>query len=204
MLSQERERIREEEERKLEKAKQELETKLNLKEMQLQEMISKQNALEEKLNDVYKEVPEIKGENAHLIKERDTLQRYHCSNAPTEMKQFQSKFQIIAVLDDVNKFFKNFREVQRQKTLFKDIQDHMDELRQQTKEERKQRAKAAFKVSENIAKEREELVHQLHHLKDVNKNMMDRKVIFFTYCSYLEYVVLNIYQSTYFCIIIYF
>ena len=53
----------------------------------------------------------------------------------------------------------------------------MDELRQQTKEERKQRAKAAFKVSENIAKEREELVHQLHHLKDVNKNMMDRTVI---------------------------
>ena len=49
--------------------------------MQLQEMIAKQNALEEKLNDVYKEVPEIKGENAHLIKERDTLQRYHWSNA---------------------------------------------------------------------------------------------------------------------------
>ena len=71
MLSQEREKIREEEERKLEKAKQELETKLNLKEMQLQEMIAKQNALEEKLNDVYKEVPEIKGENTHLVKERD-------------------------------------------------------------------------------------------------------------------------------------
>ena len=84
LLSQEREKIREEEERKLEKAKQELETKLNLKEMQLQEMIAKQNALEEKLNDVYKEVPEIKGENAHLIKERDTLQRYHFSSAPTE------------------------------------------------------------------------------------------------------------------------
>ena len=84
LLSQEREKIREEEERKLEKAKQELETKLNLKEMQLQEMIAKQNALEEKLNDVYKEVPEIKGENAHLIKERDTLQRYHFSSAQTE------------------------------------------------------------------------------------------------------------------------
>ena len=81
------------------------------------------------------------------------------------------------MLDYANEFFKNFREVQRQKTLFKDIQDHMDELRQQTKEERKQRAKAAFKVTENIAKEREELVHQLHHLKDVNKNMMDRKVV---------------------------
>ena len=81
-------------------------------------------------------------------------------------------------MDYVKEFLKNFREVQRQKTLFKDIQDHMDELRQQTKEERKQRAKAAFNVTENIAKEREELVHQLHHLKDVNKNIMDRKVIF--------------------------
>ena len=59
------------------------------------------------------------------------------------------------------------------------MQDHMDEMRQQTKEERKQRAKAAFKVSENIAKERETLVHELHHLKDVNKNMMDKKVILF-------------------------
>ena len=56
------------------------------------------------------------------------------------------------------------------------MQDHMDEMRQQTKEERKERAKAAFKVSENIAKERENLVHQLHHLKDANKNMMDKKV----------------------------
>ena len=91
MLYQEREKIREEEERKLERAKQELEAKLNLKEMQLQEMIAKQNALEDKLNDVYKEVPEIKGENAHLIKERDTLQRYHSSNAITEIKQLNSK-----------------------------------------------------------------------------------------------------------------
>ena len=53
----------------------------------------------------------------------------------------------------------------------------MEELRSQTKEERMKRAKAAFKVSENIAKERHDLVHQLHHLKDVNKNMMDIKVI---------------------------
>ena len=115
----------------------------------------------------------------------------HCKGiiVPThqpKLNSFNDKFRIIAILDYVKEFFENFREVQRQKTLFKDIQDHMDELRQQTKEERKQRAKAAFKVTENIAKEREELVHQLHHLKDVNKNMMDRKVIFFTYCSYLE------------------
>ena len=71
----ERDKIREEEERKYEKAQRDLEAKLNLKEMQLQEMINKQNALEDKLKTVYKEVPEIKDENAHLMKERDTLQR---------------------------------------------------------------------------------------------------------------------------------
>jgi hypothetical protein len=56
------------------------------------------------------------------------------------------------------------------------MQDHMDELRSHTKEEKMKRAKAAFKVTENIAKERHDLVNQLHHLKDVNKNMMDQKV----------------------------
>ena len=72
---QERDKIREEEERKYEKAQRDLEAKLNLKEMQLQEMINKQNALEDKLKTVQQEVPEIKDENAHLAKERDLLQR---------------------------------------------------------------------------------------------------------------------------------
>ena len=43
--------------------------------MQIQEMIAKQNSLEDKLNDVYKEVPEIKDENAHLVKEKTILER---------------------------------------------------------------------------------------------------------------------------------
>ena len=72
---QERDKIREEEEKKHEKAQRELEEKLNLKELQLQEMIAKQGVLEHKLNDVYKEVPEIKDENAHLVREKNLLQR---------------------------------------------------------------------------------------------------------------------------------
>ena len=75
LFLQERDKIREEEERKYEKAQRDLEAKLNLKEMQLQEMINKQNALEDKLKTVQQEVPEIKDENAHLAKERDLLQR---------------------------------------------------------------------------------------------------------------------------------
>ena len=46
-----------------------------MKEMQLQEMIGKQTALEGKLNYICKEVPEIRDENVHLTKERDLLQR---------------------------------------------------------------------------------------------------------------------------------
>ena len=53
----------------------------------------------------------------------------------------------------------------------------MDELRQQTRMERRERAKAAFSVSEGIAKEREGLVRELHDLRNVNKNMMDIKVL---------------------------
>ena len=37
----------------------------------------------------------------------------------------------------------------------------MDALRHQTDAERKERARAAFKVSENIAQEREGIVHQV-------------------------------------------
>ena len=69
------------------------------------------------------------------------------------------------------------REVERQRILFKDIQDQMDELRQQTRMERRERAKAAFSVSEGIAKEREGLVKELHDLRNINKNMMDIKVL---------------------------
>ena len=56
------------------------------------------------------------------------------------------------------------------------MQDQMDELRQQTRMERRERAKAAFSVSEGIAKEREGLVKELYDLKTINKDMMDLKV----------------------------
>ena len=57
------------------------------------------------------------------------------------------------------------------------MQDQMDELRQHTRAERRQRAKAAFTVSEGIAREREDIVAKLDHLRTVNKDIMDLKAI---------------------------
>ena len=88
------------------------------------------------------------------------------------------------------------REVERQRILFKDMQDQMDEVRQQTKMERRERAKAAFKVSEGIAKEREGLVHQLHHLKEVNQNMMDQQVSIKSFLN-VPYIYITLKKSLY-------
>ena len=64
-------------------------------------------------------------------------------------------------------------EVERQKTLMRDLQDQMDDLRHSTQSERRERAKAAFKVSESIAQEREGLVQQLNFMKALNTKMLD-------------------------------
>ena len=54
----------------------------------------------------------------------------------------------------------------------------MDQLRNQTQNERKERAKAAFKVSENIAQEREGLVQQLEFMKTLNAKMIDDRCVY--------------------------
>lgn len=64
-------------------------------------------------------------------------------------------------------------DLERQRILMKDLQDQMEELRSKTQTERRARAKAAFKVSENIAQEREGLVNQLDLMKTLNNKMLD-------------------------------
>ncbi|TRY68944.1 hypothetical protein TCAL_03773 [Tigriopus californicus] len=64
-------------------------------------------------------------------------------------------------------------DLERERILMKDLHDQMEELRSQTQTERKARAKAAFKVSENIAQEREGLVQQLDLMKTLNNKMLD-------------------------------
>jgi Ras and EF-hand domain-containing protein len=67
------------------------------------------------------------------------------------------------------------QEVERQRILMRELQDHLDTVRTQATEERRQRAKAAFKVSENIAQERENLVGELALVRAINTKMLDEQ-----------------------------
>ena len=135
----ERKKIREEEERREMKMREELESTLRMKDDQLNDAMTRMRTLQEQLDEAKKAVPDFKSENALLSKERDTLQH----------------------------------ELERQKILQKELQEHMESLRVQTQSERRERAKAALKVSENIAQEREGLVQQLDFMKAINAKMLD-------------------------------
>ena len=64
-------------------------------------------------------------------------------------------------------------EVERQRILMKELTDQMDGLRTMTSAERKERARAALKVSEGIAAERESLVSELNLMRVINTKMVD-------------------------------
>lgn len=67
------------------------------------------------------------------------------------------------------------QELERQRILQKELHNTMEQLRNQTQAERKERAKAALKVSENIAMEREVLVNELDFMKALNAKMLDER-----------------------------
>ncbi|XP_055932389.1 EF-hand calcium-binding domain-containing protein 4B-like isoform X3 [Argiope bruennichi] len=56
-----------------------------------------------------------------------------------------------------------------------EMKNQLSLLRKRSIEERRKRAQAAIKVSEGIALERENLVMELHHLKEINKQLLDEK-----------------------------
>uniref|UniRef100_A0A2L2YEN3 Ras and EF-hand domain-containing protein n=1 Tax=Parasteatoda tepidariorum TaxID=114398 RepID=A0A2L2YEN3_PARTP len=56
-----------------------------------------------------------------------------------------------------------------------EMKNSLDLLRKRSLEEKRARAQAAIRVSEGIAIERENLVSELNHLKEVNKQLQDEK-----------------------------
>ncbi|KAG8199014.1 hypothetical protein JTE90_001809 [Oedothorax gibbosus] len=59
--------------------------------------------------------------------------------------------------------------------MLSDMKNQLKLLRQKSIEERRNRAQSALRRSEGIALERENLVMELHHLKEVNKKLLDEK-----------------------------
>ena len=109
---------------KEQKTRKELQAKLQMKDTQLNNFMEKQRLLQEQLEQVKGQVPEIKEENSHLAKEKINLEH----------------------------------QLERQHFKIREMQDQLDDLRTQTQTERRSRASVAFKITENIAQEREGLV----------------------------------------------
>ena len=66
-------------------------------------------------------------------------------------------------------------QLERQHFKIREMQDQLDDLRTQTQTERRSRASVAFKITENIAQEREGLVQELDLLRSINAKMLDEK-----------------------------
>ena len=66
-------------------------------------------------------------------------------------------------------------EVERQRILMKELSEQMDGLRSSTAAERKERARAALRVSEGIATEREAIVSELNLMRVINTKMVDER-----------------------------
>ena len=69
-IQRERRAIRAEEEVKAQRTRKELQSRLEMKDAQLNNLLDKQKLLQTQLNAVKGQVPEIKEENAHLINEK--------------------------------------------------------------------------------------------------------------------------------------
>ena len=135
----ERKRMRQEEEMKEQKLRQELETTIQLKEQQFGEAMTRMRRLQDQLEEARDALPEVKEEKEALQRERDKLRQ----------------------------------ELERERILQREMQEHLEEMKSQSQFERKQRAKAALKLSENIAQEREHLVNELDLVRAINSKMLD-------------------------------
>ncbi|CAH8537106.1 unnamed protein product [Dicrocoelium dendriticum] len=61
----------------------------------------------------------------------------------------------------------------KDRSILNECKEYIETLRKRAKEDKKNRAKAAIEMSENIALERENLVRQMDALRDINKKLIE-------------------------------
>ncbi|CAL1268339.1 unnamed protein product [Larinioides sclopetarius] len=140
-LHSEKEKILEQERRKEQRLRDDLEAELQLKDHQLRDLLDKHAQIESQLEELNCTDSEKKSENVKLQKDRDHLESRLAAS----------------------------------ERVLHEMKSQLSLLRKRSIDERKKRAQAAIRVSEGIALERENLVMELHHLKEVNKQLQDEK-----------------------------
>ncbi|XP_036360471.1 ras and EF-hand domain-containing protein isoform X2 [Octopus sinensis] len=140
-IKQEKEAILNKEKTKESNFREEMEKELYDKEYQLQNLITRQKEMEQKLKDINYSEMEAKTTNDRLAKDKDELLY--------KLKQSQE------CIDEQHSY--------------------IQQLHQQQKDEKRERSKIALKLTEGIAIERESLVKQLDHLRNINRKLQDDK-----------------------------
>uniref|UniRef100_A0A914X1U8 EF-hand domain-containing protein n=1 Tax=Plectus sambesii TaxID=2011161 RepID=A0A914X1U8_9BILA len=144
----EKERILEQEKQKAQKVREDMEKELLDKDQHLQEIIRKHNELEKKYSKIATTHTLTEQENEELQKERHTFEK--------EKDLMES-------------------DLEQLRRAHEEAREQLENIKRQTKEEKKRRAKESFKVTEGIAHERESLVKQLDDLRVMNQRLKDER-----------------------------
>lgn len=149
-------KLYEEMEYQIKREKERILSEEQLKERQVREI------LERDLSDKDKQLQELLNKHQEMEKRLDLL-----NLVETETKQENEK--LAKEKEDLEDMLMKSQEG------LEDSKMYIDQLRKQQKHDKQERARAAIKLTENIALERESLVKQLDTLKDVNKKLRDDK-----------------------------
>ncbi|KAK3094769.1 hypothetical protein FSP39_005976 [Pinctada imbricata] len=158
---------------------------------------SKTTAHDEEVRKLYEEMEyQIKSEKEKIQTEEQIKERQLREAMEQELKEkdrqlqdlYQKHHEMESRLKDLNMMEaetkqENEKLVKEKETLedmlmkseenLEESKAYISQLRNQQKDEKRERARAAIKLTENIALERESLVKQLDLLKDVNKKLRD-------------------------------
>ena len=161
-----------------------LKSKQKMEENRLVEMLEEMEGQLAKERDDIRREEKQRGEmerrklESELDEKDSTLRSLTQKQRSVEEKLREMEDQIVPCIKDENMQLLKEREsmlteLEHHKILVQDMRDQLDELRRNEKVEKRDRAKAALKITENIAMERENLVLELDNLRNYKTRVMD-------------------------------
>lgn len=133
-------------------------------------ILSKEKAKERLLREeMEKELMEKDSQLQDLLSKHKDLEKRMSEVNFSEAEAKQTNERLIKEKDEIERLLRQSQEV------LEEQKSYIQQLRQQQKDEKRERAKVALKLTEGIAMERESLVKQLDFLRDMNRKLRDDK-----------------------------
>lgn len=133
-------------------------------------IINKEKAKERMFREeMEKELTEKDGQLQELISRHKDLEKKMSEVNFSEAEAKQTNDRLLREKEELETKLRKSQEV------LEEQKSYIQQLRQQQKDEKRERAKVALKLTEGIAMERESLVKQLDFLRDMNRKLRDDK-----------------------------